>query len=158
MLSGAALAVVSCATSTGETDRRRATYDLAHNTERIHIIQEAIAVLQLHDFTIEYADTTRNRSAVQTYWRMSKTMVPLGANNEEAWLRDRAVLNISPRGRSTVYQRAYLMVNATLQFEVEQRVGSSTWQRIPPPPERLKLYESIVKEIRNRMLKYHYEM
>jgi len=148
-----------CGAASGSTETNDTVYDLAHNTERKSILEETAAVLLLNNYTIEYSDDRRNQAALMTYWRMASQTVFDDSAAKTMWVRDRAILHITPRGRSTVVQNAYLMVNATLEFDVQRRVGDEgAWERIIPAPASAKFYSSMVKDIRTRMLKYHFEL
>lgn len=152
------LRVMGCSSSTGATDSDALLYPLAHNTERAQIITETTGILQLYDFTIEYTDLNRDRSAMQTYWRTVHQDASPNEKTIPVWIRDRAILHISPRGRSTIQQNVYLMVNATLQFEIQMRLDSEDeWNSITPTKEYKDQYAAIIKDIRNRMLRYRYE-
>lgn len=156
---GTLLVGLGCGSLTGFINQGSTSFDLAHNTERSKIIQETIAVLQLNNFTIEYSDLNRDRAALQTYWRTTTQTVVRDTVVRQVVLRDRAILHITPRGRSTVVTNVYLMVNATLEFELQaQNEDGGAWEPVAPAPQYTQLYTSIVKDIRNRMLKYRYEL
>lgn len=156
---GMLLLSVGCGSSTGSVGQGELVFDLAHNTERSKIIEETTAVLQLNNYTIEYTDLNRERAALQTYWRTTTQTVVHDTAVRQIVLRDRAILHIAPRGRSTVVTNVYLMVNATLEFELQaQKEQGGAWEPVSPPQEYTQLYASIVKDIRNRMLKYRYEL
>jgi hypothetical protein len=153
------LVIVGCGSSLSSLDNDGLLFDLAHNTERSKIMEETTAVLGLNNFTIEYSDLNRDRAALQTQWRTTSETVIQDTAIRRISIRDRAILHITPRGRSTVVTNVYLMVNATLEFEVQARTGKEgAWETISPPPHYQQQYRSIVKDIRNRMLKYHYEL
>jgi hypothetical protein len=147
-----------CAAGSESIDRTGLTYVLAHNTERRQIIEETSSTLQLHSYVIEYTDFNRDRAALQTFWRPSSASPADAPFIGTLRVRDRAILHIAPRGRSTIHQNVYLMVNASLQFEVEQQDANGRWVAVPPSSTLRALFESIVKDVRNRMLKYHYEL
>lgn len=150
---------LGCGSSTGSVSQGELVFDLAHNTERSKIIEETTAVLQLNNYTIEYSDLNRERAALQTYWRTTTQTVVHDTVVRQVVLRDRAILHITPRGRSTVVTNVYLMVNATLEFELQaQNENGGAWEPVSPPQRFTQLYASIVKDIRNRMLKYRYEL
>ncbi len=150
---------LGCGVSTDAVRQGELVYDLAHNTERSAIIEETSAVLRLNNYTIEYVDLSRERAALQTYWRTTTRTVIHDTVVRQVVLRDRAILHITPRGRSTVVTNVYWMVNATLEFELQaQQEQGGAWEPTPPPQPYLQLYSSIVKDIRNRMLKYRYEL
>lgn len=128
---------------------------LAHNTERIKIMEETTFILHLYNFTIEYSDPNRNQSAIQTHWRVSQALAIENSETLKVMVRDRAFLHISPRGKSSIYN-PYQMVNATLEFEFEIR-RDNLWEKTNPPRQYIEQYEAIVRDIRSRMLKYRYE-
>ncbi|MGH2566865.1 MAG: hypothetical protein ACRDGA_00875, partial [Bacteroidota bacterium] len=97
----AGFTVVSCASSVHSTESTLLVYELAHNTERTPIMNETSTVLQLHNFTIEYSDAGRNQSALQTHWRHG-LLPPEDSLGSATWIRDRALLHISPRGKSSI--------------------------------------------------------
>lgn len=148
---------ISCASSS-HSEPTLLIYQLAHNTERVRIINETSLVLQLHNFTIEHVDAGRNQSALRTHWRPVLS-TPSDTLDRAIWIRDRALLHISPRGKSTIMKDVYQMVIAKLQFEVEMKTGErGDWIVIFPVESFRDHYASIVKDIRNRMLKYRYEL
>ncbi len=128
---------------------------LAHNTERIKIMEETILILNLYNFTIEYSDPNRNQSAVQTQWRVGQIISVGKSETLKVLVRDRAFLHISPRGKSSIYN-PYQMVNATLEFEFEIR-RNDLWEKANPPRQYVEQYQAIVRDIRSRMLRYRYE-
>lgn len=128
-------------------------FDLAHNTERNQIAREVVIVLQMNNYLIEFDDPQRDWATVQTVWRTHPKAME--TDSGMMMVRDRALLHISHRGRSSIIYNAYPMVNATLQFETQtQRLGNDTWVDIPPPKQLAAQYRMLVKDIRNRMLKY----
>ena len=145
---------VACST-TGELRSVNPSYDLAHNTERSLIIDETTQILNLYNFILESSDLRRDRGALQTFWRTNEGLMA-AQDTEKVILRDRAILHISPRGKSSIQYNMYLMVNATLEFEVQINKGGS-WVDIVPFKEFEDQYKSIVRDIRNRMLRYQNE-
>lgn len=150
------IAMVGCASVADREGESRLSYQLAHNTERTLIATETAAVLQLYDFTIEYNDPGRQRGMLQTLWRT--VTKPVDREDPVGSYRDRARLNITRRGRSSVVYNVYFMVNASIEFECQMRDdATSTWKSCDPPEFLRKQYETIVKDIRNRMMKYDAE-
>ena len=145
---------VACST-TGEVRSLAPSYDLAHNTERSLIISETTQILNLYNFILESSDLRRDRGALQTFWRTNEGLVA-AQDTEKVILRDRAFLHISPRGKSSIQYNAYQMVNATIEFEVQMNKEGS-WVDIVPFKEFEDQYKSIVRDIRNRMLRYQIE-
>jgi len=145
---------VACST-TGEVRTLTPSYDLAHNTERSLIINETTQILNLYNFILESSDLRRDRGALQTFWRMNEGLMA-AQDTGKIVLRDRAFLHISPRGKSSIQYNLYLMVNATIEFEVQINKEGS-WVDIVPFKEFEDQYKSIVRDIRNRMLRYQIE-
>ena len=145
---------VACST-TGGVPSLAPSFDLAHNTERSLIMNETTQILNLYNFIIESSDLRRDRGALQTFWRTNEGLTA-GHDTERVVLRDRVFLHITPRGKSSIQYNMYLMVNATLEFEVQINKGGS-WVDIAPFKEFEDQYKSIVRDIRNRMLRYQNE-
>jgi hypothetical protein len=146
----------SCSASVEGEKGTRVSYTLAHNTERDLIASETAMILQLYDFTIELNDPTRQHGSLQTQWR--QIVQPVMVADRPMIARDRALLHLSRRGRSSVVYNVYFMVNAAIEFEFQSKEeGTNTWSPAKPPPEMLEQYAAIVKDIRNRMLKYQSE-
>ena len=150
-----ALLFVSCFLFKGVPEPGSIIIPLAHNTERIQIMKETTFILHLYNFTIEYSDPNRNRAAIQTQWRINQMFAVEEGETLKVLVRDRALLHISPRGKSSIYN-PYQMVNATLEFEFEIR-RNDLWEKANPPKRFIDQYLSIVRDIRNRMLRYRYE-
>jgi hypothetical protein len=128
-------------------------FDLAHNTERNQIASETILILQMNNYLIEYDDPQRDRSTVQTQWRVHAT--GFETDSGMAVVRDRALLHISRRGRSSIFYNVYPMVIATIEFETQQKSKEGdSWLDISPPKQLVRQYKVMVKDIRTRMLKY----
>lgn len=147
------LAICAC----GSSGQGGATsYDLAHNAERSRIMTETSEVLSLYNFNVESTDQQRDRGAIQTFWRTGDGSDKNKSDSTQSAIRDRAFLHVSPRGKSSIQVNVYLMVNATLQFEIQKKKGDS-WVDMTPTKEYLQQYRAIVRDIRNRMLGYQNE-
>lgn len=141
--------------STGGVLSLTPSYDLAHNTERSSIMNETTQILNLYNFIIESSDLRRDRGALQTFWRTNEGRTAVN-DSERVVLRDRVFLHISPRGKSSIQYNTYQMVNATIEFEVQMNRGGS-WVDVKPFKEFEDQYKAIVRDIRNRMLRYQIE-
>lgn len=147
---------LSCNTSK-ETIKREATvFDLAHNAQREQITMEVLSTLPLYSFLLEINDPQTNRRSIQSSWRTQELRD--SSLNNTIQIRDRAILNITPRGKSSVYVNVYAMVNAEIEFEIEKKSSrESQWKKGAPTKEMEDHYKKLVRDIRNRMLRYDNE-
>jgi hypothetical protein len=103
---------------------------------------------------IEVIDPSKDYYVIGTYWRLRDGEMAFGSDVVKVLFRDRVLVHIIPRGRTSVYFRSYQVYNTVLQFEIQAKVGSDRWVKVSPPDYYLKEYEEIVKEIKFRMLRY----
>ncbi|MBI4428293.1 MAG: hypothetical protein HY562_04165 [Ignavibacteriales bacterium] len=146
----ACLGLISCGATVGGSSP---SYELAHNADRTLIMGETSQVLPLYNFVVESSDERRDRGALQTFWRTNYGVAVNADSSLEISIRDRVFLHFSPRGKSSIQYNVYQMVNASLQFEIQLKQGE-TWVDIEPVKEYDAQYRAIVRDIRNRMLRY----
>jgi hypothetical protein len=133
----------------------RIVLPVAQKTTRSHIITETIIILNGHNFTVQYADSRRNRSALVTDWRMITQTIQLETGNQLLEYRDRVILHLSPRGIQS--DRGQTLVASSLQFQMQMRLeGKDRWVDITPHPTYREEYTSIVHEVQTRLRKRGY--
>jgi len=130
------------------------SYEVSFNADKSYIINEATFILQLYEYTLEIVDPTKDYYVVQTYWRVRDGQIPFGSDTVEALFRDRVLVHVVPRGRSSFYFRTYQVYNIVFQFEFQVKMGANNWVKFSPPKDYLKEYSDIIKELKIRMLKY----
>ncbi len=130
------------------------SYEISFNTDKNYIINEASFILQLYGYAIEIVDPIKDYYVLQTYWRMGDGKMAVGSDTLWVSVRDRVLIHIIPRGRSSFYFRGYQVYNTVLQFEFQMSSGSGVWVKATPPKDYLDEYEMIIKEIKRRMLRY----
>jgi hypothetical protein len=130
------------------------SYEISFNTDKNYIINEASFILQLYEYNIEILDPTKDYYVIQTFWRLRDGQMAFGSDTVWALFRDRVLMHIIPRGRSSFYFRGYQVYNTVLQFEFQVQMGQGNWVKATPPKEYISEYETIIKEIKRRMLRY----
>ncbi len=148
------LLFVSCRGKDLTGGRGFVSYEVSFNTDKNYIINEASFVLQLYEYNIEILDPAKDYYVIQTFWRLRDGQMAFGSDTVWVLFRDRVLIHIIPRGRSSFYFRGYQVYNTVLQFEFQVKMGQENWVRIEPPKEYLNEYETIIKEIKRRMLRY----
>jgi len=145
---------VSCWSKELTGGRGLVSYEISFNTDKNYIINEASFILQLYGYMIEIVDPSKDYYVLQTYWRMGDGQMAFGSDTVWVLFRDRVLIHIIPRGRSSFYFRGYQVYNTVLQFEFQMKSGSGSWVKANPPGDYLEQYETIIKEIKRRMLRY----
>jgi hypothetical protein len=139
--------------SSGKTSRRDAkpvSYAVASKTSRADIISESIIALNGFQFTIEFVDARRNYEALRTNWRLNEQILQTESGEKTLQLRDRAILNLSPRGVQSADRST--MVASTLEFEMEIKgTKKDSWIRLTPDPAFQEQYAAIVADLQNRL-------
>lgn len=136
------------------SDKGVVSYEVSFNTDKSYIINETTFILQLYEYTLEIVDPMRDYYVMQTYWRVRNGQLAFGEDTVDALFRDRVLIHIVPRGRSSFYFRTYQVYNTILQFEFQVKMGPSNWVKFSPPEDYLREYMSIVKDLKIRMLRY----
>ncbi len=133
---------------------QRFTLTVASKTSRSDIITEAVIILNGYNFTIDYADSRRNQFALMTNWRTMMRQNAGDPNGPAIELRDRAILNLSPRA---IQSNRSTMVASRLQFELQMWIQKTDkWVAIPPDETLREEYANIVNDIQNRLRKRGY--
>lgn len=148
------LAFISCKGGYLADGKGFVSYEVSFNADKSYIINEATFILQLYEYTLEIVDPTKDYYVVQTYWRIRDGQIPFGSDTVTALFRDRVLIHIVPRGRSSFYFRTYQVYNTVLQFEFQVKMGANNWVKFSPPRDYLMEYSEIVKELKMRMLRY----
>lgn len=130
------------------------SYEVSFNTDKNYIINETTFILQLYEYTLEIVDPMRDYYVIQTYWRVRNGQLSFGEDTVDALFRDRVLIHIVPRGRSSFYFRTYQVYNTVFQFEFQVKMGSGNWVKFSPPEDYLREYTAIIKELKIRMLRY----
>lgn len=148
------IVLLSCRSGEFVDGRGVVSYDISFNTDKNYIINETAFILQMYEYTLEIVDPMKDYYVIQTYWRVRDGQLAVGVDTVGALFRDRVLIHIVPRGRSSFYFRTYQVYNTIFQFEFQVRMGAGNWVKFSPPENYLKEYSAIIKELKMRMLKY----
>ncbi len=148
------LVFISCKSEYLPEGKGFVSYEVSFNTNKVYIVNEVSFILQLYEYTLEIVDPTKDYYVIQTYWRIRDGQIPFGSDTVVALFRDRVLIHIVPRGRSSFYFRGYQVYNTVFHFEFQVKMGSNNWVKFSPPEYYLREYSEIVKELKMRMLRY----
>jgi hypothetical protein len=147
--------ITCCAPGRKEPRQKPLIYEVASKTARSHVITETAIILSGYNFTIEFADSRRDYSAMRTHWRFSTESHRTETGELSLEVRDRVALHLSPRGIQS--DRSTTLVASALEFEMQSRFeGKDKWLDIKPSSAFQEQYAEIVSDIRNRLRKRGY--
>lgn len=146
--------ITSCTMGRIKSHPKPLSYAVAPKTTRAHIITECIITLNAYNFTIEFANSLRNREALRSNWRTGDE-IPFAASEDGVYVRDRAILHLSPRGKQP--GRETTLVASSLQFEMQKiDFKKKKWIYVTPDSIYQQQYASIADDLKTRLRKKGY--